>query len=119
MKKSYEDKIKAVFDNETFAKKFAELDNIENVGTLFAEFGVELTEEELADFIKTPVESKQSKSDELDENDLESVAGGGAISRTWKFAENYWGGTRQAAQATYDSWYDILHGTYGSRSYGG
>lgn len=109
MKKPYEEKIKALFANEEFAKKFEALDDIEKIGQLFAEYGVEMSEAELADFVKAAIDA--NKGAELGEKDLEDVAGGapwGAIGIAWGFAVDYWGGTRQAVNATYNFWRNVF-----------
>ena len=109
MKKPYEEKIKALFANEEFAKKFEALEDIEKIGQLFAEYGVEMSEAELADFVKAAIDDH--KGAELVEKDLEDVAGGapwGAIGIVWGFAVDYWGGTREAVNATYNFWRNVF-----------
>ena len=105
MQKQYSEKIKGLFSNEAFAKKFEELDNVEKIAELFKEFGVELTDEELADFVNSAIDA--TKNEELNTVELESVNGGigwGAVAATWAFAVDYWGGTREACVATYSFW---------------
>lgn len=110
MQKQYSEKIKGLFSNEAFVKKFEELDNVEKIAELFKEFGVELTDEEIADFVNSAIEAK--KNEELDDEELENINGGaigfGAVAATWAFAVDYWGGTREACVATYSFWRNVF-----------
>lgn len=109
MQKSYENKIKELFNNEEFVKKFQALEEIERLGDLFKEFNTDLTDEEVSDFVKAAIVTKQG--DELGEDDLETVSGGlgwGAVAATWSFAVSYWGGTKEACAATYSFWRDVF-----------
>lgn len=109
MGKAYESKIKELFSNEEFLKKFEALEEVEKIADLFKDFGVEMTDSELADFVKAAIEEK--KGAELGEADLENVNGGigwGAVAATWAFAVDYWGGTKEACVATYSFWRNVF-----------
>ena len=112
MKKAYEDKIKALFTNEELTKKMEALEDIEKIGELFKEYGVDMAEEELADFLQSAIDAKQKT--ELDVSELENVAGGligGAVKllgATWGFACDYWGGPKQAINATVSFWSGVF-----------
>lgn len=110
--KAYEEKIKALFKNEEFTKKMETLEEIEKIGELFKEYDVELTDEELADLLQSAIDAKQEG--ELDESDLENVSGGlvgGAVKllgATCRFACDYWGGTKEAVNATVNFWVGVF-----------
>lgn len=116
MAKAYESKIKGLFENEEFVAKFKALEDLEKVGELFKEYGVELTEEELVDFVKSPAEaSKSGEAKELSADDLESVSGGvwwgiKAVGAAWGAAVDYWGSPGRAVERTASFWYKAATG---------
>ena len=111
--KAYEEKIKVLFTNEEFTKKMETLEDVEKIGELFKAYDVELTNEELAEILQAAVGEKQET--ELDESDMENVAGGGIVGasawllkKTWGFACDYWGGPKEAVNATVSFWVGVF-----------
>lgn len=97
---NYEAKIKDLFGNEAFLEKFNAVEDHEKLGDVFKEFGVELTEEELSDLIKTSLNHAQLSAD-----DLENVSGGGVIGVltgvlkfTWDCAVDHYGSPKKAVR---------------------
>ncbi len=109
MKKIYEEKVMNLFKNSDFTTKFAALDSIEDVGGLFTEYGVEIPDAELADFINASIAA--NKGDELTDADLDGVSGGAPwwlVNVAWGIACEYWGGPKEAASQTYSFWKKTL-----------
>lgn len=65
--------IKELVTNEEFKEAASKVETLEEAVELCKRYGVEITGEELVDAIK------KSHSDELSEEDLEDVAGGGIV----------------------------------------
>ena len=66
-----------LFSNKDFQERFNEIETIEDFQGLFAEYGVELTKDEVLEICKQTVDAeKRAASDELHEDDLENVSGG-------------------------------------------
>ncbi len=105
----YEEKVRTLFENSDFTTKFSALDSIEDVGSLFKEYGVDIPDAELADFINAPITA--NKADELADTDLNGISGGAPwylVGFTWKIACDYWGGPKEAAAQTYSFWKKTL-----------
>ena len=94
--------IKELFANEEFVEKFNMLEGIEAAKVLFAEYGVEITDEELAELIEGATESVSDT--ELSAEDLSDVSGGvfatlGAIlAGSWSFAVKVYGSPEKAVK---------------------
>lgn len=71
------EKITAVKDSEGFAQELETVESPEALQDLFHKHGVDLTMDEICDMAEKAVARKEN---ELSENDLEDVAGGGAFS---------------------------------------
>lgn len=65
-----EEKLKALAENEEFTEKLKQTESMEEAIKLFAEYGVEVTEEDLKNLMAAVPEG------ELDEAALENVSGG-------------------------------------------
>ena len=68
-------KINELFENKEFAEAFATLDTDEAVIALFADNGVEMTEDELHAIVEYAT-ATESDSKELNADDLDNVSGG-------------------------------------------
>lgn len=73
-------RINELLMNEEFQKRSVEVTTKEGVQALFTEFGVNLTEEEVDAFLIQLGAMLSGASDELGEEDLDNVAGGGFLS---------------------------------------
>ena len=71
------EKIAQINDGEGFAKELETIETPEALQDLFHKHGVDLTMEEICDMAESAV---ALKGNELSENDLDNVAGGGAFS---------------------------------------
>lgn len=97
MSKNY----KELFGNEEFVEKFNSLEGIESAKTLFAEYDVEISDEELAELIKEAVEKSDA---EFSAEELDDVNGGifgtlGAIlAGTWSLAVKTYGSPEKAVK---------------------
>lgn len=116
MAKAYEEKIKGLFANEEFVAKFKAIEDVEKMDSLFKEYGAELTEEELMDFIKAPVEAKRAGG-ELSADDLDSVNGGVAaflatkvLPAVWGWSVSEWGSPERAVERTATFWAKAIAG---------
>jgi predicted ribosomally synthesized peptide with nif11-like leader len=69
------EKLSPLWENEEFVKSLAAAESEEAALKLFADNGIDITTEELAE-----IKSSATAQDELGEEDLEDVAGGIAIS---------------------------------------
>lgn len=103
------EKIKDIINNEEFIAKM-EKTEAEDMKSLFAEYGVELTDEEVLEFVKEAVEEEHGDIP-LNEDDLENVAGGVAVGLalkalgwTWKFAVRTYGSPEAAARGIISYW---------------
>lgn len=105
-----EAKIKELFGNEEFVKKIEGLESPAEMSAVFKEYGVEMSEDDMAEFMKAAM--KKESGEELGEEALEDVNGGliGLLNWTWNRAVNYWGGEKQAVQATVNFWYNTFTG---------
>ena len=98
---NYEEKIKGLFGNEEFVKKFDEVGAPEELKQLFDDYGAELTDEEIAEVINAATNGTAA---ELDEAALENVNGGifttlGAIlAGSWAFAVEVYGSPKAAVR---------------------
>ncbi len=74
----FEKKVQELQANEEFMARIAAVKEAKEYIALFAEYGVEISEEEAEDMQKSVEEAKvdSSESVELDESDLDNVAGG-------------------------------------------
>ena len=103
---NYEAKLKVLFGNEAFVQKFAAITDPASIKPLAAEFGVELTDEELAEVINAAA----PLNDELDEAALSTVSGGifgvlGAmLGASWNFAVKTYGSPEKAIQGIGSYW---------------
>lgn len=70
-----EAKIKEVFSDEAFVKTLLEMDNAEDVQKAVSEKGIDLSLEEI-----NTIQSTLASGEELNEDQLENVAGGFAVS---------------------------------------
>lgn len=106
-----EAKIKELFDNEAFVNKFNEATNPEELKGVFEEFGLEISDEDLTELIKAPMDEQK---EELSEDDLGDVSGGvvgaalWALKKTCQYSVNYWGGPKEAVVATYSFWRNVF-----------
>lgn len=103
------EKIKEIINNEEFITKM-EKTEAENMKALFTEYGVELTDEEVLEFVKEAVEEEHGDIP-LNEDDLENVAGGVAVGLalkalgwTWSFAVRTYGSSEKAAKGIVSYW---------------
>lgn len=98
---NYEEKIKGLFGNEEFVKKFNEVSAPEELKQLFGDFGVELTDEEVAEVINTAVKAGD---EEFDEAALENVSGGviatlsAILAGSWALAVKTYGSPEAAVR---------------------
>ncbi|MBE5811168.1 MAG: hypothetical protein E7318_09585 [Clostridiales bacterium] len=96
---NYEEKIKGLFGNEEFVKKFDEVGGPEELKQLFDDYGAELTDEEIAEVINAATNGTAA---ELDEAALENVNGGviktlaTILFASWKFAVKTYGSEEKA-----------------------
>lgn len=104
MEKSYIEKIQPLFANEEFEAKFKAIDDPTKFAELFEEYGVTLSNEEMADFIAS---ANKEKAGELDPEDLDKVSGGAfdpisaslkALGWTWQYACKTFGSPQRATQ---------------------
>ena len=63
-------KLEELSKNEEFIERLSKVENVEDAVALFAEFGVEVTEQEIIDL------KDSFSTEELNEEDLDDVAGG-------------------------------------------
>ena len=103
------EKISVLLNNEEFAAKLANTETAE-MKALFAAYGVELTDEEVLEFVQTAVEADNGEVP-LNEDDLENVTGGSAVGLalkalgwTWKFAVKTYGSPEKAVQGIISYW---------------
>ena len=103
------EKISVLLNNEEFAAKLASTDTAE-MKALFAAYGVEMTDEEVLEFVQTAVEADNGQIP-LNEDDLENVTGGSLVSMalkalgwTWKFAVKTYGSEEEAAKGIISYW---------------
>lgn len=75
------EKLEVLLNDEAFLDKMMEATTLDELGKLFSENGVEMSQEELCEFAKEGKRATAlSQSDgELTEDALEDVSGGGAI----------------------------------------
>ena len=92
--------IKELFANESFVNRFNTLEGIESAKDLFAEYGVEISNEELAELINGATGKNMDV--EFSAEELDDVNGGvfatlGAIlAGSWKFAVKVYGSPENA-----------------------
>lgn len=98
---NYEEKIKALFGDEEFVKRFHEVSGPDELKKLFADFGTELTDEEMAEMINVAVQEGEV---EFDEATLEDVSGGviatlsAILAASWSLAVRTYGSPEKAVR---------------------
>lgn len=68
------DKIRELMDNEAFVEKLSEVSTVEEMQSIFADNGVEMTLDEINEMCMASVQ--MTDSDELSDTDLDNVSGG-------------------------------------------
>lgn len=107
------EKMAALFENEAFVKELKQQSSPEQVRDVFAKNGVNLSDEELADFF---AEGKQIETGELGADDLDDVAGGiwgvlgGMLYGSWKWACKVYGSEEAAVEGIATFWYNVFTG---------
>lgn len=111
------EKIQKLFQDEAFMTKMNEVTEAEDLKALFASHGIELTDEELVEFVKAPMDSKMGENEgELDEASLDEVSGGivekswKALKKTWKKAVDVWGSEEETVKGCAQFWKDVFSG---------
>ena len=112
------EKIQKLFQDEAFMAKMSEVAEIEDLKALFESYGVGLTDEELAEYVKAPLGDKANEmEEELDESSLDEVSGGGlvgaswkALKFTWKQSKKVWGGGKETVEGCAQFWGDVVSG---------
>lgn len=69
-----------LMENKEFTDKLDKIDSTDAILALFAEYGVNITEDELKESYEY---YKAQKNGELDADDLDNVSGGAAWSKIW------------------------------------
>lgn len=93
--------VKELFGNQEFVEKFNALEGIESAKALFAEYGVEISNEELAELVNGAIENVNA---EFSAEDLDDVNGGifatlGAIlAGSWALAVKTYGSPENAVR---------------------
>ncbi len=101
-------KFAEIMENEEANAKLDNAGSIENMISIMAEYGLDLTREDVDEMMNN------GTSDELDEESLEDVAGG---ARSWKRA---WNTVKRGAKKVYNEFVDSVNGLvdgYNSRAW--
>jgi hypothetical protein len=69
-------KIKALEENGAFEQELAKVNTPEEMQALFANYGIEMTLDEIRAMVAEAVKMNESEGGELNEEDLDNVAGG-------------------------------------------
>lgn len=107
------EKMASLFENEMFVKELKEQTRPEQVRDVFAKNGVNLSDEELAEFF---AEGKKIDAGELNTDELDNVAGGifatlgGILAASWGYACKVYGGPEQAIEGIATFWYNVFTG---------
>lgn len=74
-------KLEGILKNNEFVNKSASITTAEELQTLIAEYGLEMTVEEVVEFCKLVAKEKEriENGSELSPEDLDDVSGGGAL----------------------------------------
>ena len=91
-----------LFENAEFLEKFQKTESKDDLQKLFKEYGLDLSREEIDEFVAEFEKVSTSTSGELDEASLEAVAGGaitigklakwcwGAMKAGWNAGKKFW-----------------------------
>ncbi len=87
------DKYSEIMKDEAVVEEFGKIQNIEEARAFFRDRGLNASDEELDGVLKAMEEFSKNPDlnvDEIGDEDLEQVSGGGALSFLYKVAKNTW-----------------------------
>lgn len=104
--------IQALFEDSSFVEELKAAKSAEEIKNVFDMHGAELSDEDFAEFLKTPAAELQG---EIDESQLDEVSGGGivglawkALKATWKWSVSIHGSPEAAVDYTVNWWKNKL-----------
>ena len=68
--------VNALFENEEFVKRFIAIEDFADMKALFSSFGVDMSDDELKSFLTAAAAYAEKPTGELNESEMEQVAGG-------------------------------------------
>lgn len=118
MNKNLSEKIKELFNNSEFVEKMEKTSNPDEMYDLFVDYGIEMSDEEYLEFVKSSLDVTTEK--EFDESELDNVSGGAligilkkggkALKKTWDWSVGVWGGEKEAVKGITNFWKDVAKG---------
>ena len=76
MNNNISEQIKTLFENEAFVEKFTNAEDLSEIKQLFADNGVEMSDDEVKQFVEAVLSLAEKGVGEMSEDQLDNVAGG-------------------------------------------